>query len=181
MERIDQSLYTSPHELPTQTSQYQHEPTGSSPSPQQVTPPTQQPLEPERASTQYQYAPTVAPQPAQPIAAPVQQQTPADLDPKTHDRVLRLWRLGIRVFAALFVALSIILFVVRGAKWASGSECDRYDDYDDYDNYGYNHYYNPCDGYYDPMYGYDFVSLPIVCIALNPALGRLVFVGYRSD
>ena len=132
-------------------------------------------------ANQYQQAPMATSPPPQQVAVPAQQtsqdqQTPspaADLDFQQQDRPLRLWRLGIRIFAAVFVALSIILFVVRGAK--AMSDCNDEDDDYDYD-YGYS-YYSGCSGYYDPWYAYDFISLPLVCIIIrsNFTLGGICY------
>ena len=106
---------------------------------------------------------TSASSPPLQVAVPSQQQSEAqqgpvsatDLDPKQHDRPLRLWRLGLRIVATVFIVLSMILFVTRGARVIRETNCEDED-------HG-SRFNSGCNGYYDPAYNYDLVSLPIVC------------------
>lgn len=106
------------------------------PQPQiQTQPQVQQPVPPQQAKA-------TVPQPA----------TVGLLGPnlQEHDRTLRLWRLYVRIAAASFVALSMILFIAQGAQTSNiyTSSCS---------------YYNSryCRSY--SIQTYDLVSLPIVC------------------
>lgn len=117
-------------------------PTGAPTSPSSVQPPlsASEPRSPV-------FQPALAPVPA-PAPAPASTPAPSlGLNHHEHDRTLRKWRLGIRILTATFIAISMILFIARGAilmnrysEQCSGYRC--------YYNYGYE--------------AYDFISLPIV-------------------
>lgn len=97
-------------------------------------------------------APATAPAQAQEGGGPPGPGAALGLDFQDHDKALRKWRLYLRIVAALFIGLAIILFVARGAK-ASSRSAEACGTHGSYSCYYYSYDY----------FEYDFISLPMVC------------------